>query len=373
MSDGHVEHAALPDLGLWEHVKSHRVPFSFDLEVTARCNNDCRHCCINVPAGSREARDRELTLGEIERLADEAVGLGALWCLVTGGEPLLRDDFADIYLALKRRGLLVSVFTNACLVRDEHVELFRRYPPRELEVTVYGATEETYEAVTRAPGSYAAFRRGLQRLLDGGLKVRLKAVALTGNAHEFSEIAAFCRARTCDYFRFDPVLHLRYDGDLTKNEQIRAERLEPRDVIALELADEERASAWRLGCQTLITEPQARSEAPPLLRCAAGVMSFAVSSEGVFRLCSSLWDPTCTYDLRSGSLTKAWQDFVPRVRERRATSRSFQESCSVCRLVNLCSWCPAHAYLETGNLEAHVSYFCEIARQRAEEFAGAEW
>ena len=54
--------------------------------------------------------------------------MGALWCLLTGGEPLLREDFAEIYLGLKRLGLLVSVFTNACLVTPEHVELFQKVP-----------------------------------------------------------------------------------------------------------------------------------------------------------------------------------------------------------------------------------------------------
>ena len=68
-------------------MKSERKVFSFDLEVTARCNNDCPHCYINLPAGDREAMGQELTLAEIDRIADEAVALGAVWVLITGGEP----------------------------------------------------------------------------------------------------------------------------------------------------------------------------------------------------------------------------------------------------------------------------------------------
>ena len=130
----------IQDFPLWETLKSRRVPISFDLEITARCNNDCRHCYINLLAGDREAQARELTLVEIERIAAEAVAMGAVWCLISGGEPLLRSDFADIFMMLKRQGLLVSAFTNACPVTAEHVELFRRYPPRDIEVSVYVAT-----------------------------------------------------------------------------------------------------------------------------------------------------------------------------------------------------------------------------------------
>ena len=118
MTESVVSSVPLPEFLLWEKIKGKRVLMSFDLEVTARCNNDCRHCYINLPAGDRAAREKELSLEEIKEIADEAVSLGTLWCLITGGEPLLREDFSDIYLYLKRKGLLISVFTNATLVTD---------------------------------------------------------------------------------------------------------------------------------------------------------------------------------------------------------------------------------------------------------------
>ena len=67
-------------------------------------------------------------------------------------------------------GLLVSVFTNATLVTAEHAALFKKYPPRDIEVTVYGASQETYERVTRRAGSFSAFQRGLDRLLEAGVR-----------------------------------------------------------------------------------------------------------------------------------------------------------------------------------------------------------
>lgn len=114
---------------LWDKLKDKRLPLSFDLEVTARCNDDCRHCCINLPADDRESRQKKLSTKEILKIARKAASLEALWCLLTGGEPLRREDFVEIYLGLKRLGLLVSVFSNACLVTPRHVELFRKYPP----------------------------------------------------------------------------------------------------------------------------------------------------------------------------------------------------------------------------------------------------
>ena len=365
MNDLYRVQASLPEMDLWAHTEQRRVPFSFDLELTARCNNDCRHCFIVLPAGDRAAQSKELTRGEIAEIAQQAVALGSLWCLVTGGEPLLRGDFADIYLDLKRLGLLVSLFTNACLVSEEHVALFRRYPPRDLEVSVYGVTRETYEAVTRRPGSYAAFRRGLDLLLDSGLKVRLKAMALRSNVHELPEIAAFCRAHTHDYFRFDPLLHLRYDGDPGRNAGILAERLSPAEIAAIEQADPERAESLAQNCADLILPDAGHVGCNHLFHCGAGNTSFAVGYDGSFRLCSALVGGDVVYDLRKGSLAEAWHAWTPMVRDLRSDSQAFHEGCRKCPLVNLCLWCPAHGYLECGRMDEHSDYFCAVAEARA--------
>ena len=370
MAKSNAEVTTLPKLDLWEKMRSKHLPQSFDLELTARCNNDCRHCYIGVPAGDQKAKAQELAPAEIERIARQAVSMGTVWCLLTGGEPLLRSDFPDLYLMLRRLGLLVSVFTNAALVSAEHVELFRKHPPRDIEVTVYGATEETYERVTRRPGSFKAFTRGLDLLLSSGVKVRLKAMAMRSNFHELAEIASFCRARTKDYYRFDPVLHLRFDRDAARNEQIRAERLTPAEVAAVERADAERFGALQRGCDRLITPMRTQATSGHLFGCGTGTISFTVGHDGSFRLCSSLWHPTTVCDLRRIPLADAWGELVPRVRAMQSNRTEFLKSCRVCSIINLCLCCPAHAYLETGELDARVDYFCRVAHARAESLQG---
>jgi len=193
MSGPFISSGSLQKFSLWKRMELKRMPFLFELEITARCNLNCRQCYINLPAGDRTAASKELSFDEIRDIVDEAVSLGALWCLVTGGEPLLRDDFLTIYLYLKRKGLMVTVFTNATLVSKEHIDLLKRFPPRDIEVSVYGVSPETYERITRRPGSFAAFQQGLGLLLESGLNVRLKAMIMRSNLHEQHEIAQFCR------------------------------------------------------------------------------------------------------------------------------------------------------------------------------------
>jgi radical SAM protein with 4Fe4S-binding SPASM domain len=359
-------HSQMLDFPLWEKTGKKRIPLSFDLEITARCNNDCRHCYINLPAGDEAARRRELTLSEIDSIASQAVKMGALWCLLTGGEPLLRRDFSEIYLLLKKKGLLVTVFTNACLVTDAHVKLFQTYPPRNLEVTVYGASAETYERVTRKPGSFAAFRRGLALLVQGGVKVRLKAMALRSNVHEMEATGSFCRSITEDFYRFDPLLNLRHDGNPARNAEILSERLTPAEIVAVEQVDPERSAALQEHCDQLINQELCGMGCSHLFHCEAGVGAFSVGYDGRFRLCSSLNRADCTYDLRQGSLSEAWTELVPRVRGLESDRQEFREQCRSCPIINLCMWCPAIADLETGRMDGRIPYYCQVAHARAE-------
>jgi hypothetical protein len=126
------------------------------------------------------------------RIFREAAELGALTIRVTGGEPLLREDFAELYLYASRLGMKVSLFTNARRITPELADLLARVPPLErIEVTVYGMHEETYEAVTRVPGSYAGFRRGVALLLERKVPFVVKGAILPPNRGELDEFESW--------------------------------------------------------------------------------------------------------------------------------------------------------------------------------------
>lgn len=362
----YIARRPLPEFRLWDKMQGTGTPFSFELEITARCNNNCRHCCVNLPAGDRVAQSKEMSLEEIREVVDEAASLGVLFCLLSGGEPLLRDDFRDIYLYLKKKGLLVTIFTNATLIRSKHIKLFQHYPPRHIEVSLYGVTAETYERVTRRTGSFAAFERGLRLLQKGGIPFHLKAMIMRSNVDEFPAILLDGHLRTGEPLRFDPFLHLRFDGDAGRNAEIRAERLSPGEIQTLEGADLKRFAALKKSCTRWLAEnPSDAAGNGHLFYCRSGLGNFAVSYDGLFRLCTPLWHPDCIYSLRRGTLTEALQKRVPEVRTLKTGNRKILQQCLICPWINLCSWCPAHAYLETGKMDSWVEYFCRVAQERA--------
>ena len=63
MSESHVATIEIQDYSSWDRQKQQDIPLSFELEITARCNNDCLHCYINVPAGDSAAKARRIVIG----------------------------------------------------------------------------------------------------------------------------------------------------------------------------------------------------------------------------------------------------------------------------------------------------------------------
>jgi radical SAM protein with 4Fe4S-binding SPASM domain len=349
------------DFGLRFHgrvcVGGKRVPVSAAIDLTHRCNNDCVHCYCSLPAGDAGAIRGELTLVEIEKAFDELRDLGCLWLLITGGEPLLRPDFAEVYLAAKRHGFIVSLFTNGTLVTDALVELLRKYPPFAVEITMYGATPESYEKVTRVPGSYRAYWEGVNRLLRGKVKLNLKAMALTVNQHEMRRLNDIARGLGCE-FRFDPLLNRRIDG--RRHARPEELRVAPEDVLRLDQAFPERMKEHEEFCRKMVGEPVASRK---LITCGAGSSTLHLLPDGTVLPCLML--TSLGGSLREKPLREIWERDFQKALD---LERDSALDCDRCDLQGLCGQCAGWSLAEYGRMDARVEYLCAIAKKREERF-----
>jgi radical SAM protein with 4Fe4S-binding SPASM domain len=348
--------------GLWPKRKP--LLGHLDIELTERCNNDCIHCCINLPLDDRAARQREMTTDEVKGILTEAATLGCLSVRFTGGEPLLREDFEELYRFARRQGIRVLLFTNARLVTPQLVDLFARVPPGELvEVTVYGMKPESYEAVSRAPGSYAEFRRGIDLLFDRRVPFVVKGALLPPNRGEMDEFEAW--AATIPGMDRPPGYSMFFDlrgrrDSAVKNRQIAGLRLSPEDGSAiLSRHREAYFKEMRQFCSKFMRPSRER-----VFACGAG-HGICVDAYGRAQACLMLRHPDTAYDLKAGSLRDAVTSFFPRLREMRATNPDYLARCARCFLKGLCEQCPAKSWAEHGTLDTPVEYLCRVAHAQA--------
>jgi radical SAM protein with 4Fe4S-binding SPASM domain len=334
-------------------VVNDRTPVSASIELTYRCNLHCGHCYC--PPGER---DTELTTAEVKAIFDELARMGTLFLLVTGGDPLLRKDFAELYRHAKELGLLVTVFTNGTLIDERIAALWRELPPYLVEISLYGLTREVYEKVVAVPGSYDRCLAGISRVLDGGHPLALKCPVTRDNAHEIPGIAQLAKDLGVD-FRYDPVLLATMEG----KQHPHALRLSAEEIVAFEAADLEKDRAWR---KYLVEETQPTIASDALFSCGAGKNSLHVDPYGNVQVC--LMVKNFKHSLREQSLDEIYFEEFPKIL---ALKRDVGSKCGSCRSRATCNNCPGMALWETGRNDSNVDFLCGLTAVREAAAAGA--
>ena len=335
---------------LRKKIGNQRLPLSGSLELNYRCNLRCKHCYVSHGHTGIPGK-QELSTQEVYRILDEISDAGCLWLLLTGGEVMMRRDFKDIYLYAKRKGLLITLFTNATMITDEMADFLAEYRPFNLEVTLYGYTQETYEAVTGIPGSHRRCYQGIERLMQRQIILGLKTVVMTLNQHEFSQMKAYAEHLGVT-FRHDGMINSGFDGSGKPLEL----RIPTSELIQLEMQQPDFQQQW----MDIIERKREIEAEPYLYHCGAGLRSFHIDPYGELSLCLMSRQPS--YNLRQGSFRQGWDDFLYKERFQPALE---QRPCTDCSLQPVCTQCPAWSQVEHGNSHQRVSFLCEVASQRS--------
>jgi radical SAM protein with 4Fe4S-binding SPASM domain len=333
-----------------------RIPISGMIEITERCNNRCAHCYVNLPVKDQKARSQELTYDEYCHILDEIAAAGCLWVCFTGGEIFLRKDFLDIYTHAKKKGLLPTLFTNGTLITPEVADYLVNWRPFNIEITLYGHTQKTYEKISGIPGSYNRCMEGIHLLMARGLPLRLKTMAVTLNRHEIWDMKRFVEDDLGMEFKFDAMINPRCDCSRSPLEV----RLSPAEAVELDLQDPERVEEWQKVTEEFGGNYHSLKSRDRVWQCGGGLNSFAIDAYGKLQAC--VISKNDIYDLRNGSFQEGWQQFLFNLRQQKITK---QTKCVACGIKALCSMCPANAQLECMDAELPVDYLCQVAHLRA--------
>lgn len=337
-------------------VAQQRIPFSGNLALTHRCSVRCLHCYLGEEISTRENINKELNTLQWKKIIDDIARAGCLFLLITGGEPLLRKDFKEIYRHAKTNGMVVTLFTNGMLIDDETIGLLRQYPPRTVEITLLGSTAGTHEKITRVKGSFEKTLAGIDRLIRWKINVRLKTILMTLNRHEFFDIQNLAREWGIK-FRFDAAIFPGLKGDKSPIKL----RVPVEDAIEKEFSDENRARAWK----DFFREMNQRPSRDDLYQCGAGLTHFHIDPYGGLRPCLMVTD--LQYNLVNGDFSTGWRETMPLLKQRKPGN---DYRCNRCRKRALCGFCPAFFKLENDAEDICSQYICAMGQQRFEKITG---
>lgn len=348
---------------LFARAGSRGVPLSGTFELTPRCNLDCRMCYIHRRENDAAALRQEASAKDWLSLAEECCRAGTLLLLLTGGEPLLRPDFREIYTGCKRMGLMVSVNSNATLLDDRMVDFLAADPPSRVNITLYGASAETYGALCGDKSAYARATRAILALKEAGVLVKINCSVTPYNRGDAEKIYRFAQENALPIqaasYMFPPVRACErgcYAPDRLTPEQAAEEKLR---YDRLRFTPDELRTRWGAllrGEAVQDTDNECQELPTERIRCRAGSSTFWVTWDGHLRPCGMMTTPDLP--LAPGEFAARWQELRALRQEIMVPAR-----CSECAYARACDQCAAICYAEGGSFTAVPDYMCRQTRR----------
>ena len=306
------------------------------IELTYRCNFNCKHCYCTRNA------TQELNFAEIENLAVQLKKLGVVSLTLTGGEALIREDIYEILSMLNKYGFIITLFSNGYLIDSNVAKKLKNNGVTCVEISIYGATNSTYSEVTGAIDGYDKLLRAYKSLEEQNILVINKAIMLNINTNEFNEMLKLGKANGLLKTKFDPVIFPKLNHDKTPQDFICTTKqmyklfyrcLEKSDIIFNQKKFDEKICS--IG-GSIVINPYG-----DVLPCTAFSMSVG--------------------NIRNDNLTDIWE-YSPELNKLRKLKIKHFEKCSECDCYDFCNICPALFYMENNSLTIPAKTLCEVTK-----------
>ena len=361
------KNTAEPYISTYLHSKGARLgmPISGSFELTARCNFNCPMCYVHMtPEQLKASGKQELTAHQWLEIARQAKERGLVFALLTGGEPLVRKDFFEIYEGMKKMGLLISINSNGSMLKGEILERFLESPPTRFNISLYGGCNETYQNMCGIP-AYDQVKENIRRLRQAGVGVSLNLSITPYNKDDLARIYA-------DAVELD--VNVKASSYMYPSVRVNGEQYGCGNRLSctesakysvewdkLRLPEEE----FLLRAEALMQLKASEQEGCPLeegegVRCRAGSSTFWMTWDGKMLPCGMMTTPA-VYPLEIG-FDAAWDQIRAETAKIRTPAK-----CVNCDYRNICGACAATCFTETGRFDGVPQYVCDRAAAIVEE------
>jgi AdoMet-dependent heme synthase len=316
------------------------VPFSAQLDLTYRCNEQCIHCYLD------HHDHGEMTTAEIKQLLKEMADAGVFILTFSGGEIFLRKDLFEILEYARSLTFCIKLKTNAVLIHEAQAERLLELGVESIQVSIYSHRPEAHDAITKVPGSLRSSIKAIRFLRSRGLKVIMANVLMTQNMDDYHGTHALADELDAR-FTLDPTVTPMMDGD--------------RSILDLNVGESALQRVFR--DESLVGNAEEFCAPPRLvdesnldsLPCSAGHTACYVSPYGEFYPCVQF--PLSCGNVRQQSFIDIWRN-SEQLKEVRSIRLRDLSSCSQCAHGGSCTRCPGLAFME-GNMRGPSTSDCE--------------
>lgn len=330
---------------LFEIAKKTRTPISCTIELTEKCNFKCSHCFV------KGIGVHELSYKSFVSFINQFKENGGIYLTLTGGEVLTHPNFIEMYTYAHKKGLAITIFTNGYLINQQILEVFLKFPPRKIEISIYGASDDTYQKVTTYKNAFSIISNNINLLLENKLNVYLKTTLYSVNYDDFDNIKLFANAYNLR-FKYDFKLFPKRNGDFSNL----IYQISPNKIIDLEIKDNKK-KLWEENYH------RKKNKYPNqiLFECGAGRYSCFLSSRNQLRICAAATFSSVNMD--NMTFKDAWSKFEKYTK----LKVNPNSKCIDCEKSYLCDICPIWGFVMNNNiglLGMETDLHCALAEER---------
>lgn len=334
------------------------IPINAILELTPLCNMNCDMCFVRLSPEEMEQKGRLRSAEEWIALGKDMQAAGTMFVLLTGGEPLLHPEFKEIYVALKRMGMILTINTNGTLIDEQWADFFTMYPPRRINITLYGKDEYTYKELCHYQGGYEKTLNAIKLLQKRNISVKINGSITPSNVNDLDALVSIVKKMKA-VWKFDTYMYpasRERSVVFAQNSRLTAEQAA---AVRVELWEKrmEREAFCQFSKDFIKksnAEPGKYVSQP--IACRAGRSSFIVNWQGNMRPCVMMTEPEIP--VFEDGFKSSWEKIVQSTEKIRLSPK-----CNVCRLREVCQTCAACAFLESGSYDGVPDYMCRYTKE----------
>ena len=323
-------------------------------ETTRRCNLACKHCRA---VAEDHPYDNELDTEASFKLLDQIKEVGEPIIILTGGEPLLRDDIFDIAAYGTRLGLRMVMAPNGTLITPESARKMKESGIKRISISLDGSTPETHDAFRGVPKAYENAIKGIHTAKAAGIEFQINTTITKTNLDQIPKILNLAQelgAAAHHIFLLVPTGRGKYIVDSEINAREYEQTLnwfyDQRDKVDLQLKATCAPHYYR------ILRQRAKKDGKKVTfethgldavtrGCLAGTGFCFISHVGRVQTCGFL-DVTCG-DITKQSFKEVWEGST--VFNQLRDFSNLENKCGICEFKGVCGGCRARAYEATGN------------------------
>ncbi len=322
-----------------EYAKEHKIPVSATIELTPFCNFNCVMCYVRLTSEQAEKQGKLLSKEQILDFAREAKNMGTLYLTLTGGEPLTRPDFWEIYRELNKMGFLISILSNGSLIDNSAIEKFKEYGmPYSVKLSLYGASDKTYESICNDKKGFTKIENAVKLLKENRVPLTLTATIVKENADDLKEMYEITKKWGVRFYHTISVVKSAR-GSINTAETSRFAFEKFAEHLSLEQLEKHK-----------FKNPES-----PFSWCSSYRNSFWLTWNGHLQLCAFMNGPYTTID---NGLKNAWDEL-----NKKLENLKNPQECETCEYSEFCQRCPGMLCAESGDAEKVSDSVCNTAKK----------